>query len=55
MTNCSSYNKVTTANGLVINYHGGDGNLEGSHDFQGGAEGGSVGANEGVHKKLTDN
>lgn len=55
MTNCSSYNKVTTANGLVINYHGGDGNLEGSHGFQGGAEGGSVGANEGVHKKLTAN
>ena len=55
MTNCSSYNKVTTANGLVINYHGGDGNLEGSHGFQGGAEGDQSVPTRGVHKKLTAN
>ena len=50
MTNCSGYDKVTTANGLVINYHGGGGekgNLGDHMVFRGGAEGGSVGANKG--------
>ena len=55
MTNCSSYNKVTTANGLVINYHGGMAIWRDHMVFKGERKGDQSVPTRGVHKKLTAN